>query len=257
MITVAVHPDWVSILTAIGTAGAAIAAVGIAIWGDWRTGKRLREQLDHSDEQLREQFKHSDEQLADERAVSAQRIADERAHSDTRLKEERRLAQEREQFAEAYSVRVIRAERNADPIPGEADGQAEHLGAIVINHGNYTITIVEARLRLADGSLLVQRHRERVPRTEALPDSLRGGMTTRYEAMMYADWLTLWDAGLRFESDPISTRFVPGAYWIVRWTDRWGTRWEHRLDQVQPIEGSPPWGATGIGEREQARLSLA
>ena len=36
-------PTWTDILTAIGTVGAVIAAVGIALWSNWRTRKQLAE----------------------------------------------------------------------------------------------------------------------------------------------------------------------------------------------------------------------
>jgi hypothetical protein len=63
--------------------------------------------------------------------------------------------------------------------------------------------------------------------------------------MMHGGWLKPWDAGLRFESDPISTRQVPGAHPLVRWTDRWGTRWEYQPGQLKKIEEGASWSATG------------
>ncbi len=58
--------------------------MGIATWSEWRTTRRL------ADEHAR-----SDRQLVGERALSAAQI-----------EEERKLAQEREQVAEAYAVQV-------------------------------------------------------------------------------------------------------------------------------------------------------
>jgi hypothetical protein len=34
----------------------------------------------------------------------------------------------------------------------------------------------------------------------------------------------------------MATKFIHGAYPIVRWTDRWGTRWEHELGEVRQID---------------------
>lgn len=72
-------------MTAFGTVGAVIAAVGIAVWSDRTTNtrvateraeadRRLHVQLDHSDAQLRQQQEHSDQQLAEERAAADERV---------------------------------------------------------------------------------------------------------------------------------------------------------------------------------------
>ena len=36
------EPGIIDILTAIGTVGAVLAAVGIALWTDWRVGERMK-----------------------------------------------------------------------------------------------------------------------------------------------------------------------------------------------------------------------
>ena len=45
-------PGWTDILTAIGTVGAVIAAVGIALWTEWRSGGRLKAEHERSDRLL-------------------------------------------------------------------------------------------------------------------------------------------------------------------------------------------------------------
>src|SRR4029077_2673102 len=60
-------PNWTDIMTAFGTVGAVVTAVGIALWTEWQSSRRIRA---------------------------------ERRHATAILKEERRLAQEREQFAQ-------------------------------------------------------------------------------------------------------------------------------------------------------------
>jgi len=84
VITLSTGPDWASIVTAIGTVLVAIVAVGIALWSEWRTGKRL---------------------------------ADERAFSRAQIEEERRIARNGEQFSEAYAVQVTVGEITTTPEP--------------------------------------------------------------------------------------------------------------------------------------------
>lgn len=43
LITVVTGPDWASIMTAFGTVAAAVAAVSIALWSDWRLRQHERE----------------------------------------------------------------------------------------------------------------------------------------------------------------------------------------------------------------------
>jgi len=44
MLTVALKEDWTTYFTAVGTVATALAAVGIAWWGDRRTGKRVSDE---------------------------------------------------------------------------------------------------------------------------------------------------------------------------------------------------------------------
>jgi hypothetical protein len=71
--------------------------------------------------------------------------------------QDRRRAVKREQYAEAYLVQVLQGEKDAgppiDPTYEESSGSLKRLGAIVINRGSYTITDIDARLRLADSSV--------------------------------------------------------------------------------------------------------
>ncbi len=159
--------------------------------------------------------------------------------SRAQIQEERQTARNREQLTEAYAVQVVLGERSRAESP-------RRLGAIVINHGHYTIAGIEARLRLAtgDGPTLVPfAGSERVPGTKDLDAKLRDGMSGLLEGMMHGDRLTPWDVGMRFWSDLIPTAQLPGAYPVVRWTDRWGTCWEHRRGEVEQIAEGEDWQA--------------
>ncbi len=173
--------------------------------------------------------------------------AQDRRRADRRLAAEQHDAQEREQLAEAYLVQVLQGERDTgpptDPVYEEPSGSVERLGAIVINRGRYTIIGVEARLRFANRNVVPFRGSERVTSTKDLDKRLSNGMTGLLEALSHSDRLTPWDVGLRFWSDPTSTRFTPGWYPIIRWTDRWGKRWEHQRGEVHQVRDGEPWGA--------------
>lgn len=67
-------PSWTDIMTAFGTVGAVVAAVGIALWAEWRSGQRLKE----------------------ERERSVRLVEQERARRTAQIEEERRVARERE-----------------------------------------------------------------------------------------------------------------------------------------------------------------
>ena len=80
-----------------------------------------------------------------------------------------------------------------------------------------------------------------MPGEQGLDPKLLGGMGARLEAMMHSSLLAPWDLGIRFESDPISTAHLPGAYPVVRWADRWGTRCEHRRGEVRKVAEGEDW----------------
>lgn len=156
---------------------------------------------------------------------------------------ERARAQEREQLAEANAVRVLMGQRGTGE-PGDGAGEPARMAAIVINHGRYTITGLEAQLRMlidSKPSLVPFHIPERVPGEQDLDPALLGGVHMRLEAMLNAKQLTPWDRGVRFESDAMSSTDLPGSFPVVRWTDRWGARWEHRRGEVRQIREGEDW----------------
>ena len=232
MIAASGGPGWTDIMTAFGTVGAVAVALFIALWSDWRTGQRLDRERDDADRRLRHEQEHSDAQLAEER-----RLADER------LRAERDVAQWREQLAEAYAVQVVLAGGSTGDL-GKRDRAPHRLAVIVVNRGRYTITNVEAQLRLGGSgnpSLVGFDSEQRLPGGDDLPPDLLGGLSVRLRAGVRADRLTPWDRGLRFDAAPVSAEDLQGAYPVVRWTDRWGGRWEHRLGEVRPAGLFEEW----------------
>jgi hypothetical protein len=71
------HQHW-HFLTAIGTVGAVVVALGIALWADKRADRRINAEHERSDRLLRE-----------ERERSASALAEQREHERTALEEER------------------------------------------------------------------------------------------------------------------------------------------------------------------------
>jgi hypothetical protein len=237
VVTIVTPTDWTSVVTAIGTVLVAIVAVGIAIWSDRQTGSRLADQQ-----------AHSDAQLTKERAAADARLKAEQEHSDRQLREERQRAQEAEQLSEAYAVQVVLAEKLTGPSLEETyeepDPEVRSLVAIVVNRGRYTITRVDAQFCLqanSGGTLVSPGRTEWLSSYPALDDRLRAGLAGAPEYNPHVSRLAPYDTGVRFTSDRMATKFIHGAYPLVRWTDRWGTRWEHKLGDVRQVDESAPW----------------
>jgi hypothetical protein len=150
VVAVAAAPDWATEMTAIGTVAVAVVAVGVALFAEWRAGKRLREEHQRSDKVLAEeraladrrlagQRAHSDAQLAEERAAADRRLAEEIRAADKRLAEERQAELDREQWAEAYLVQVTPARVGVVTTPGQISSEVERPLVIVVNHGRYVL----------------------------------------------------------------------------------------------------------------------
>jgi hypothetical protein len=222
-------PTWTDIMTAFGTVGAVMAALGIALWTEWRAGKRIREE-----------HERSDRLLSQERERAASELAQQREHEQTALAEERRLTLGREQLAEAYAVQVVSAERVTDKTKARSTPYiTKRIAVIVVNRGSYTITRVEARFWIS-GHAMGHRTFDRWSGFQALPEALREGWTRAPEHGMYGV-LAPWDGGFRFESDDTESWQLENPVPIVRWIDRWGTHWEHKRGEVRQVEDGDPW----------------
>ena len=224
VILIPVTGDWADIMTAFGTVGAVVAAVGIALWTEWRSGERLKAEQQRSDRQLEE----------------------ERALSRAEIEEERRIALKREQVAEAYAVQVVLGERTSgerDEVYDEPiDESVGRLAVMLVNRGSFAITRVEVRFSHDGGSLVPPGRYEHLSGLPGLSEKLRHGWT-RFPEQAARDVLTPWDTGMRFESDDVHVQHLKSPYPLVRWTDRWGARWEHRLGEVRQVGEAEEWAA--------------
>jgi hypothetical protein len=211
-------------MTAFGTVGAVVAALGIAVWSERRTDTRLTAERAHSDQQLRE----------------------ERDRADARVQAERDTTRAREQLAEAYAVQVsvaaIRREvsRLDNPWVDAGDWQ-EAPAAVLVNGGQYTITGIDTRFCYPEsGHVAGHRAAQRVSSMARLPAPLAGDLsplTTDLDASV----LTPADVGVRFYGEFAEPGARLQVYPVARWTDQWGTRWEHRRGQVRQIQDGEPW----------------
>ena len=162
-------------MTAFGTVGAVIAAVGIASWTEWRSGKRLKAEQGRSDRQLKE----------------------ERERSRAEIEEERRIAREREQLAEAYQVQVVVGERAAAG-QNVSDPSVVELVVVVVNHGSFTITKVEAQFSYDGRSLVSHRSHERLSSLQISTLGCAGRGTVPGGARCLESWPRgIWGSGSR------------------------------------------------------------
>jgi hypothetical protein len=195
-------PGVTDILTAIGTVGAVVAAVGIAVW----TGRQSRELV-------RDERKRAAAALAEQREHERAAVADEREHGRKLLEEERRLALEREQLAQAYAVQVLLAQ-----LPGKdvtdavtADRLAtRQLLAGVVNRSAYTVTRIEVRFCLGTSTMVSHREVLQLP-SPSTPEALRTGPWPCPDPAMRGI-LTPFDGGLQFETEYMPERDLAEPY---------------------------------------------
>lgn len=253
-------------LTALGTIAVAVTAVGIAVWSDRRTDRRIRDERARSDrriaaerawadrqlaeeraladKRLADQLVHSDSQLAAERAAADALLKEELAHADAALAEEHRIAREREQWAEAYAVEVTAAQMSPEAwgsrVTTQPDVPIACPVAIVVNRGHYAITDVYAQFHAGTGGLMAYGRTEHFSSWWGLAGEIKSGVSGP-ERNLSPTTLTPADAGLRFSEDARTVRDLAGSYPVIRWRDRWGTRWESRQGVVRQVAEGEAW----------------
>jgi hypothetical protein len=211
--------DW---LTAIGTVGATLAAVVIALYTDHSTRKRVSEERQAANRRLHVELNQSRQQFQDaEKSIT-----------------------EKDQYAEAYCVQVVLTEDNAwtqSAMTPNDDDRTKTLVILVANHGRYAIINVQAQFTTDGKSTLPPRKTELITGWDELPEQLRAGTARPNNNHPYGPILAPTDTGLRFESDEIGVNHITQPDAIVTWTDRWGTMWEHRRGTVEPRRAIATW----------------
>jgi len=237
-------PTWTDRWTAIGTVAAVIVALGIALYADWRAGKRLAAEHERSDRVLGEERERTATELAEQRQHERTALDDERAYSRRQLEEERQIALERDQLAQAYAVQVVLGERQVDDgsrnqFGDPARSELQQIAVMIVNRGSFTITRVEVQFYTGNSMSSPHNH-ARLSGFDQVPAALRGEFRLSAERAM-SGVLTPFDAGMRFSTDVMHERFLVSPYPVVRWTDRWGTRWEHKKGVVRQVTDDAPW----------------
>jgi hypothetical protein len=175
-----------------------------------------------------------------DRERADKQLGGERERSDN----DRCHARDREQLAEAYQVEVALGQKAAgepkEPVYEEPDDSVRQLAALVVNHGSYTISGIEARFIINGKDPISPASDTRLGGYDKLPARLQAGHE-RMEDTRFGDVLTRWDVGMRFKSYPVPERDLVDAYPVVRRTDRWGTRWQHQRGEVRQVKDNPPW----------------
>lgn len=235
-------PLWPSELTAWGTLAVAVVAVAVALFAEWRTDKRLAKQQEKHDQEIVEERRLADERLRTQLKHSDEQLSQERQAADMRVLLERDRAWDQELLTEAWSVEVIAGRMPPEPgITSEASQPIGRPVVLVINHGRYTITQVDARFS-PDGRSIVGRSQSeaswdisRLPPN--LANSLDGPIGQAYLGVLTPG------TGMRFIGDTLLVSVLRSTFPIVRWTDRSGIRWEHKQGQVRQIGENDDWRA--------------
>jgi hypothetical protein len=110
---------------------------------------------------------------------------------------------------------------------------------IVVNHGHYTITDIQAQFSPNGASILTYGKREHFSSLRDLPSQMTSWVDDEPDIRLST--LTPSDTGLRFSHDAIAEKNLTGTYPIVRWRDRWGQTWEHKLGVVRKISAAEVW----------------
>jgi hypothetical protein len=217
--------DW---LTAIGTVAVAVAAVGVALFAEWRANKRVRAER-----------AHAAKVLAAERAAADARLARQLEHSeaqqrtaDTRFAAERTAAVEAEQLSAAQSVEVIPKLEY-----GGAVGMT-CLAANVRNLGSSTITGVDCQFSPDGQGLIGYSGVERIG--EAVGPGRYSSGQANFSVSGYSGIL-IRGTGMEFMTEPVDAKTLSGPYPVVRWTDHRGQCWEHKKGNPRRIGKDEPW----------------
>jgi hypothetical protein len=187
--------------------GAVAVAVGIALWTERRSGKRITAEHRRSDGLIREERERAAAALADQREHEKSALEDERAHGRRLLKEERRLSLEREQLAQAHAVQVLLAQLPHPNVTDAATGETpatRQLLAGIVNRSAHTVTRIEVRFCLGTSTMASHREIAQLP-SPSTPEALRTGPWPCPDPAMRAI-LTPFDGGLQFETEAIPER---------------------------------------------------
>jgi hypothetical protein len=234
-------PDWATIITAFGTVGAVVAAVGIAVVSARNANKLAQDEREKADARLDRQIRHSDEQLQEERKHSDEQLAAERADANQRMQQQFDKTEELEQRSQAAAIVILdcrlsaEPRRNLAPDPNDPPGRA---AVLIVNRSKYAITGLAVRLVVQGRSIIELGKRRRLGDLDIFPEHWTvdiTGMLGEFPAGLAPG------SAIRFESDNMPDSVLGTSFVIVRWTDRWDKCWEHRRGEVFPTDMAADW----------------
>lgn len=247
-ITIASGPDWATIMTAFGTVGAVIAAVGIAIGSSFATKKLVADERVEADRRLREQLEHSDEQLRKQQQHSDQQLQEERTAADERLQKQLHEAEKLEQRSQAAAVEVLAffSAKPGENVISDPQNPSGVPVVIVVNRGKYAITDLDARLS-PDGRIVTAfsmrqnlvSMRQNAVDPAVLPQHWTRDVLGRL-GEVYLGTIAP-GAAMRFEDDAVLVSTLRTSYPIIRWRDHWQGCWEYNKGQVYPCDVQSEW----------------
>jgi hypothetical protein len=204
VITAQAQPLWPSELTAWGTIAVAIAAVGVALFGELRTNNRFQRQLQMTVNQL-----------------SAERIE----------------AADREQRTVALAVAVDFSRYTGANDPGirftarpAERGQGEIRTVAVENHSVYPITGITVDFS-CDGVGFA-------PAAQAKAGTVQANVTGYAPIPEGFSMPLAAGQAISFASDLISTSDLSRPRVRVAWIDAWLNRWEHSGETLRLVKSS-------------------
>jgi hypothetical protein len=218
-----VQPLWPSELTAWGTLALAVAAVAVALFGEWRAVVRTRQERERSDKQL-----------AEERAAADMRLQRQLDYSTSQLLVERKQAQEREQLLNALAMRVERTFLNPSYTPVtdfiSGDLAPERVIVTMINNGMYPVADVSVQFYFR-GAQLADAAAFKTGPLDTEIDLTEWSSLRRYSRVLAVG------SAVSFVSNVITQ---DGDDWrrpaVVRWRDPHGQLWEQGNGKVWRVD---------------------
>lgn len=199
--TIASGPDWATVMTAFGTVGAVIVAVGIAIWSSLATKSQLQKQRDEA------QKLEQRSQAAAVEVLAFRTEPGENVNSDP---------------LDPSGLPVVIVVNRGKYAITDLDVRLSPDGGRVIA---FSPDQASMRQNAVDPAILPPHWTE---------DAL-GNL-----AAVYSDTIAP-GAAIRFKGDPMLVSVLEASYPIARWRDHWGDCWEYNKGSVYKSNMQADW----------------
>jgi hypothetical protein len=217
-------------MTAFGTVGAVVAAVGISVVSARNATKLANDERDKADARLNRQIQHSDAQLAAERA-----------DANDRMQRQFDKMEEMEQRSEAAAVVVLEGQLSAEPSRSVASDRKDPPGrpaVLIVNRSKYAVMDVAARLAVQGQSTVELGKRRRLGDLDVFPEHWTAEFTGMLGELPAA---LAPGSAIRFEGDNMPDSMLRTSFVMVRWIDRWDNCWEYRRGELFRSDMAADW----------------